>query len=284
MNNDILKHTQLILDNKIEINKQEPKKKYFLVYFLHNDDIVYIGRTLDVKVYVEERKVKYSATHYYFEEVAASEIDNYLAFLILEIQPIYNSQINKNSKYISCNTAKLDYFIDKTSFKKVYKEYGGYKFGSSLYIEKQIFDDVFAKVPYDKDMPKVKTRILLVEDYIQYQLDSTCGVVQDILYDKESNPVLAYRDYKTDYKKESENINILENKEYQVINLINSNTFEAMNHEGKKITLCANDYIPLGHYHKFNKNVVYTNKWISAINEDTKYHIRMEYQKELENK
>ncbi len=47
MNNDILKHTQLILDNKIEVNRQEPQRKDFIVYFLHHDDIVYIGKTLD---------------------------------------------------------------------------------------------------------------------------------------------------------------------------------------------------------------------------------------------
>ncbi len=117
MNKDILIHRQLILDNKIEINKQKPKKKYFLVYFLHNDDIVYIGKSINVKTYIEERKVKYSATHYYFEEVEADEIDNYLAFLILEIQLIYNNQINKNSKYISSNIAKIDYFIDKCQTK-----------------------------------------------------------------------------------------------------------------------------------------------------------------------
>lgn len=122
MINDILKKTQSIVDNKIVINKTEPEEvKYFIVYLLHNDDIVYIGKASDVIQYVAERKDKYASTHYYFEEVSAIEIDNYLAFLILEIQPIYNIRINNNSKYISSSAAKRDYFIDKNSFKKVYK-------------------------------------------------------------------------------------------------------------------------------------------------------------------
>lgn len=283
MNNDILKHTQLILDNKMEVNRQEPQRKDFIVYFLHHDDIVYIGKTLDVKVYVEERKVKYSATHYYFEEVAASEIDNYLAFLILEIQPIYNNQINKNSKYISSNIAKKDYFIDKTSFKKVYKEYGGYKFGNSLYIEKQIFDDVFAKIPYNKNMPKVWSKILLVDDFKLYP-QSQIGLVHDVLYDDNNNPINAFRDSRPDVKKDFENMNILENKEYQVINLIDSNTFEAINNEGKKITLSANDFDSSGIYSSFNENINYPNKWCRAFNEDMKYTIKMAYLKELENR
>lgn len=266
---DILKKQEELKDKKIEIleNIDEEIVRYFVVYLFHNDDIVYIGRTTNYIEYVKERKDKYNATHYTIEEINVNEIDNYIAELILELQPIYNNQLpNANTKYISSNMAKKDYRIGKPEIKKIYKEYGGYEFRNSIYIKKTIFNDIFAKTPYHKDMPKIGKKIYLVDNYKMAHINQFGGVVQDTLFDEDGNEVEAFVNYVPDVKKEYESVKYLEDKKYEVIELIDSETFEAVNYDnGKRVVLKASDSSYT--WSSFDENESYKDKWVYAIDE-----------------
>ena len=220
---DMIEKLQDIFDGAIKIEgKLIEDIKYFIVYFIHDNDIVFIGKTSNVLEYVNERKEKYSASHYYLEEIDANIIDNYFAQLILEIQPVFNSRIPNNTKYISHHIAKKDYFVYKPEFRKVFDEHGGYMYKNSLFIEKKIFDDVFARIPHNQDMPRIKRIILLVEDYKNLQLVQTGGMIEDTLYDISGNKVTALRDYKPDFPGEYKKIKTLEDYPFKCKILENS--------------------------------------------------------------
>lgn len=281
---DIVRKTQEIIKNKINIQTKENETiKYFIVYLICNDDIVFIGKTSNILEYIEERKEKYSITHYSFEEIEKDKIDNYMAEVILELQPIYNNRVPNNTKYISHNVAKKDYFIYKTEFRKVFEEYGGYKFKSSLYIEKKIFDDIFTQIPYHEYMPKIGKKILLLDDYKLAELNLGGGTVRDILYDESGNPVEAYRDYIPNYEEEYRKLKFLEEKEYKVVALIDSHTFQAVNYNNEKKILVKAE-------NKRASHIFFTNQdknsleyiWIDSIDEYTARSIRYNYLESLD--
>jgi len=270
---DIIKKTQELVAKRIDINSSEPDTvKYFIVYLLNGEDIVYIGRTSNAQEYLEEKKKKYSFTHYSIDEVDSTAVDNYLAETILSFQPIYNRNIPKNTKYISNNLAKQKYFISKLEFRKIFQEYGGFKYKSSLYIEKKIFDDIYAQEPYHENMPKIGNFINLKVDYNAAPINIHGGHVIDTLYDKEGTEVQALRDFMPNYKEEYKNLNYLEGKEYEVVSLIDSSTFEAIQKStGIKTVFKAE-----------NKSKPWVNnllggQWLDAVDECTSSAIRDKY-------
>lgn len=240
---DYLKKQLDIIDSKkLIVDKEVEQVEYFIVYFMHDRDIVYIGKTSNVFEYVHERKDKYSATHYNTEKVSIDNADNYLAEMILNIKPIHNKNIPKNTKYISNNQAKDKYFIHKPDFRKVFNEHGGVQYKSLLYIEKQIFDDIFAKEPYHEDMPKIGRRVNLVSDIDKAPICLHWGNEFRFLKDEEGNDVEALVDAKPDWKQNYKNMTYLQENEYEVINLIDTETFEAVCiSNGTKKTFRATD-------------------------------------------
>jgi hypothetical protein len=238
----IKKHEQVVSAKQKIFNAEKNDDIVNIVFVLHNDDIVYLGRTQGVPaVYAFEKSKQYHATHFYYEQVSASDVDNYLAELILKFQPMYNNRVPKNTKFISSHLAKEKYFISKAEFKKIYKEFGGYKFNTLLFIEKKIFDDVFAiSQPYHENMPKLGTYINLQKDYLLYPLDlreqdhnryiNEDGAIVDEFINYPENPEQKYK-----------NLQKLQELKYEVVQHLDSIHFKAINQEGVAVVLSAGD-------------------------------------------
>lgn len=205
-----------------------------IVYILNDDDIVYIGRTSQgVLKFVDEKSSKYHATHYYSEEIAAQDADNFLAELILKLQPIYNKNIPKNNKYISNSIAKESYFIPKIEFRKVFNEYAGIKYGNLLYLEKKLFDDIFAiSEKYHQDMPRIGTLINTIDDAKRIELNVNCYIQQHHSFKNEDgNKVEQFIHLKTSAIKEYSKLEELQRLAYEVVEFVDSENFIAINHD-----------------------------------------------------
>ena len=237
---DILKKKQDIISKRIEKPKdKEDGNHTTMVCLLNDNDIVFVGKTsLELLKYVIEKKSKYNFTHYYSESILTNEIDNFIAELILEMQPIYNKNVLKNTKYISNNFAKEKYHIHRADFRKVYNEFGGYKFGSTLYITKQLFDDIYAiSEPYSIDMPKVGTFINLdTENYPKNIYAYGMGGYSqeyDSFSNEKGNTVEQITHVYSTPKEDYDALQSLLEESFEVVELINSETFEVFNHKTK---------------------------------------------------
>lgn len=266
---DIIKKLSDLKASKIKIAKESTSEvKYFIVYFFHDEDIVYIGKTSNAMKYTVERLEKYNATAYSHEELSEDEVDNYLAELVLELKPIYNKTVPKNTKYISSSVAKDRYFIYKPEFKKLCEEHEGYRYINQHYISKDVFDSIYAREPYHKDMPKIGRRINLLKDFLDNPIDIYGGYVEEYLYDEDMNSVAALRNKECDPKNNYKNFIELEKKELEVIDVIDSNTFEAriLSTNIKMVFKCKNKCENKYSYLKENLNDEQI-LWCSAISE-----------------
>ena len=217
---DFDKIEEKVIQNKIIIPKKNENFSYVIInFFLKNNEIVYIEKTETEKLeYVIEKSNKFLCTHYFTETVNKDNADNILAELILTIQPSLNQRIPNNTKYIAHPKAKELYHIDKNVFKKHWKENGTLKFGTILFLEKKVFDDIFAiPEPYHKDMPKIGESINSAEDINNTPLCIYIDQYQH--YYQKTKKALIKEDYK--------NLKIRLKYSYIVTNILDSNTFEA---------------------------------------------------------
>ena len=155
--------------NKILIKNEKGSEKYKpIIFFFNNDEIIYIGKTDKVIFeYIHSKSNQINCTHYHIEFIDVNEINNIVAELILTITPKYNNKLPSNTKYISNNTAKKLYHINKREFKKHWNEHGRLRLGNSLFLEKNIFDNIFKiPEPYSENMPKVGTFVNKIEDFV----------------------------------------------------------------------------------------------------------------------
>lgn len=221
-----------INEKKIKILSNNMISKHtHIVFLLNGRDIVYIGKTKEtVEKYVYDKQKKITSTHYYSELINDEDIDNTIAEYILTIKPLHNKQVPKNTKYISNNQAVKLYFISKAEFRKHWKEHGNIKFGDAFYLEKKIFDDIFALPnPYHLNMPRINalindlhdiklTPINVFEDKYEYDRQET--IDGKII---ETNKIT----HGVDIEKNYNNLNIRLKHAYKVTNLLSSTTFEA---------------------------------------------------------
>jgi len=221
-----------VIQNKILItNKDISVEKKPIVFFLNNDEIVYIGKT-EKKVieYVLFRSEQINCTHYFSEFVNIDEIDNLIAELILTIKPIYHNKITKNTKYISNNKAKELYHIDKREFRKYWDESIGLKLGNSLFLEKKVFDDIFSiSKPFTKNMPKIGTLINSIDDIKNTPID-WYGQNQDYSEEKSKDgkvTVTLVTTYDVPITKNYNNLQLRFKHSFEVISFLDSNRFEA---------------------------------------------------------
>lgn len=239
---DIIKKKAQVLDTKILVNVKELKKEY-VVYLINNQDIIYIGKTGEYAKYIVEKADRYIFTHYAIEEFLGNSIDDYVAELILNIQPINNKSVPKNNKYISITQCKNKYGIYASKFKKIWNEVGKQlEINKIKYIETQIVQDytgIFKE--YHKDMPKRNSRIILIKDKKDIVGDGW-GVIVKTLYNDEGEAVRAMVDEEIDWNEAYKNY-IHNQKHYLYVNqIIDSEIFEATNKEfTKKYMLNAKD-------------------------------------------
>jgi len=222
-----------IVQNKIEIPNEDIDVEYKpIFFFLQNDEIIYIGKT-DKKIseYIFSKSKQLNCTHYFKELVNVNEIDNIMAELVLTMQPSLNSSVPKNTKYITHTKAKELFHITKNEFKKYWEENGKLKFRKTLFLEKKVFDDIFAiPEPYHKDMPKVGTFINSIEDVNNTPID-IYGLKQDYSRTKMDDGTLVEKiiTYNEDISNEDNyhNLQIRLQHAYIVTNILNEHTFEA---------------------------------------------------------
>ena len=261
---DVIKKSQLVLENKISFVPIEVSDvRYFIVYFIFQESIIYIGKTTNVSLYILKKQDFFQFDSYYFEETFGDIIDDILAELILNFQPLHNANMPANTKFISSSIAKSKYRIDLKQFKKVFKEHGGIQYRTALYIEKQIFDDIFGLVPYHPNMPKLHSRIILKKDYLQApESGMKSGFAYQTLYESDGNPVDALVQQRSDYKQHYEHIMFLINHEYIVTKLLDSENFEACCY-GKKLKIRLN----ANNYETNYGEIQHKDAWIKGINE-----------------
>ena len=235
---DFNKIKDKVIQNKILIPNEDISVEYKpIVFFIDNDEIVYVGKTeKKVLEYVFNRSKQIKCTHYFTELVNIDDIDNIIAELILTLKPIYHNKISPNTKYISNNNAKKLYHIDKREFRKYWNNSIGLKLGNTLFLEKRIFDDIFA-IPeaFSIDMPKVGTFINEKEDSDNRPLYINRDLREYESYkDKDGNWIekiirinLSKGEEKEESKMSYNNLKILIQHAYCVTNIINSKEFEA---------------------------------------------------------
>jgi len=228
-----------VIQNKIKISNENINVDYKpIFFFLQNDEIVYIGKT-DKKIseYILSKSKKFDCTHYFKELVNANEIDNIMAELVLTIHPSFNSFIPKNTKYITHTKAKESYHIEKDEFQKYWEENGKLKFRKTLFLEKKVFDDIFAiPMPYHKFMPKVGTEINDIKDIDNAPISDVW--IQECLKEKKDGKFIeSIISYKKDVPIEEryKNFQIRLERIYVVTKILNENVFEAYS-EYKNIT------------------------------------------------
>lgn len=259
---DILIKKSQVIENKISFNTNKPDINLTnIIYIIQKNDIVYIGNTTgSIQKYIEDKFTQYHASHYYTEQIKTKDANNYLAELILKFQPINNKNLPANDKYISNNMAKQNYFISKVDFKKSYKEYGGIKYRSALYMEKIIFDDIYGiSQKYHKDMPKIGTliNIQLDIDKIGFNYSQYHQEYKSFL-NNEGNSVEQITHVKLSAKEEYSKILKLREQAYEVIQLIDSENFIVVNNKKEKKHLNVND-------HKyFSQNTYSKQSWLRA--------------------
>lgn len=163
---DILKKQEDILKKKVCIKEKSIEEaESFVIYLIDANNIVFVGRTKEeIEVYINKKRKSIHATHYSVERVKDSEIDNYMAELIMKIQPIYNNKIPQNTIYISENQAKEQYHLGRREFKSVCRENNPMTFGNQVFMKKNVFDDIFAIEPLHKLMPKIGSTVLVADD------------------------------------------------------------------------------------------------------------------------
>jgi hypothetical protein len=229
---DTLKKQQQVVARKQPIIKTDASQDLInIVFLLDYGNIVYIGKTkIEPLVYAYETSKRYHCTDFYSEVVSLSKSKDYLAELILTIQPLYNKKVPSSDKFISSNRAKKDYRISKREFKKVLEEYGGHIFlNNLLFLEKKVFDDVFAMEPYHENMPRINGReIILCQDYIDLNRCSTNGY--KTLFDEHGNEVEALVNFEVSWQEVYEKYIHNENNSFIVTKLIDSKTFQAVRH------------------------------------------------------
>jgi len=210
-----------------------------IVFFLNNDEIIYIGKTeKKVLEYVFNRSKQINCTHYFTELVNIDEIDNILAELVLTIKPAYNPYVPKNTQFITHTKAKEAYHIEKKEFQKYWKDNGKLMFRKTLFLEKKVFDDIFSiSQPYSSNMPKVGTYINCIEDihntpididelgqsYSRREMDDG-KIIEEITTFRRDIPI----------KENYENLQLRLKYAYQVTSILNHNTFEAYSKYKKK--------------------------------------------------
>jgi len=261
---DIIKKAQLVLENKISfVPIEESEVRHFIVYFIFKEGIVYIGKTTNALQYILKKQDSFQFDSYYIEETFGDIVDDILAELILNFQPLHNVNIPINTKFISNSIAKSKYRVDLRQFKKMFNEYGGIQYRTALYVEKQIFDDILGLVPYHRDMPKLHSRINLKKDYLQApQSGMNSGLVYQTLYESDGKPVDALVQQYPDYKQHYEHIMYLINHEYIVTKLLDSENFEAHCY-GKKLKIRLN----ANNYDNNYGEIQHENAWIKGVNE-----------------
>ena len=234
-----------VIQNKILIPNEDISIEYKpIVFFIDNDKIVYIGKTeKKVLEYVLIRSKQIKSTHYFTELVSIDEIDNIIAELVLKLKPIYHNKIPKNTKYISNNKAKELYHIDKREFREYWNRSIGLNLGNTLFLEKKIFDDIFAiPEPFSKNMPKVGTFINNIEDIKNCPIvDNRFSQQYESYKDESGNWVekiinlnLSIDEEKKEAEMNYKNLQILIKHAYHVTNIINSLEFEAYSEYKKK--------------------------------------------------
>lgn len=220
-----------VIQNKILISNEDMSIQYKpIVFFIDNDEIVYIGKTeKKILEYVSYRSKEINCTHYFIELVNVDEINNIIAELILTFKPIYNNRTPKNTKYISNSNAKELYHIDKREFRKYWDESIGLKLGNTLFLEKRLFDDIFSiPNPYSKNMPKIGTLINTIEDVQNTPIDRY-GQNQSYSEEIEDGKMVITHVtiYDVPKKQNYNNLQIRLQHAYVVINILNEDVFEA---------------------------------------------------------
>jgi len=241
----IVKKNQVISEKRVFTPDEKDEDFTNIIFILNDNDIVYIGRTIkSIQSYLEEKFSKYHATHYYTEQVTTKDANNYLAELILKFQPINNKNIPQNNKYISNSMAKQDYFIDKRDFRKSFNEHGGIKYRNALYLKKQIFNDVYGlSEKYNQDMPKIGTYINMTIDAERIGLNvNLYNQEYSMFNDENGNKVEQITHLKSSAKEEYNKMLELQQLAYEVIQLLDSENFIAVNSSGEKKRLNANEH------------------------------------------
>jgi hypothetical protein len=208
---------------------------------LNGDDIVFVTKTADYKKYIEEKKNHLRFTHYFIEELEVEEATNYVAELVLKLKPIFNNSVPINSKYISSEKAKNKYSVPKNEFKMIWKEFGEQLlFEDRMYIETQIIQDITGQFKENhRDLPKVgRGRIILKENYVK---SHTGGLQHTILFDENGIERDAFVESGPDWQEVYDCLIHNQENHLTVINIIDTETFEAIDKNGKKYTLSAND-------------------------------------------
>jgi len=242
---DFNKIKDKVIENKILIPNEDISVEYKpIVFFIDNDEIVYVGKTeKKVLEYVFNRSKQVKCTHYFTELVNIDDIDNIIAELILTLKPIYHNKISPNTKYISNNNAKKLYHIDKREFRKYWNESIGLKLGNTLFLEKRVFDDIFAiPEPFSGNMPKVGSLLNEIEDSTNRDLYNNRDLREYESYrDEDGNWIekLIHRNLPDEEEKKEANIGytnlqILIKHSYTVTNIINAKEFEAYSEYKKK--------------------------------------------------
>ncbi len=239
---DILRKSQEILKNKIEFNRVDKEiSTIYIIYFINNDDIVYIGKSADHKKYIEDKKDNFLFTHYSLEKVNVDIADNYMAELVIKLEPINNKAIPKNTKYISAYSAKEKYGVYKPEFKKLWNSEGEkLTFNSNIILEINIIQDATGQFKANHpDLPKQHvSNIIFTEDYMPLPHG---GHEFKTLFDKDGNEVNALVDIKSTWKEMYDMYMHNYDKQMNVHKIIDTESFEAMDNKGKKYTLYAKD-------------------------------------------
>ena len=268
---DFNKIKDKVIENKIVIPRKDNSIKYkSIIFFLNGNEIVYIGKTeKKILEYVIERSNKFQSTHYFTELVELNDFDNIMAELILTIQPINHNKIPKNTKYISHHKAKEEYHISKTEFKKYWKEYNGLLFRKTLFLEKKVFNDIFLKLPYSSNMPKIGTLINTIEDIENTPIDEY-GQNQNYSKEKTKDGKIVetlITTYDVPIKQNYNNLQTRLKHSFEVISLLDSYRFEAYSkYKNIKRIFNVNDHTWKKILPKYEQNSIF-NKYYESLNQ-----------------
>lgn len=239
----IVKKKDIVANKSPYVSINTTNSKTYILFLLNDDnDIVHICRTIDFHEKLKEKKTKILFTHYSVEEIDTDIANDYLAELIIKFNPFGNTSVPSNNKFLSHHQAKEKYRINKTEFKKIWKEHGDkLMFEDRYYIEAKIIQDALGQFEeYHKDMPKVNGKyIILKKNILSYE--SFGGLELQTLYNEDEEPVEAYADAEIDWQEIHDRYMHNQNHALNVTEVIDTVNFIAEDKDGKTYSLNAND-------------------------------------------
>jgi len=255
MNRDYQKKNQELGKEKKSVSVLDEPKPY-LAYFWRGEELCFIGQNSSIgsEKYVKERIAQHGFSHYYIEELGVMTVDdivNYHAEMILNLLPLNNKSIPKNTKYISSKEAADKYRVNKSEFSELAKKNNAKSIGNTLYLERKVFDEIYHMDPFHEYMPRSKDIIVVMKGDVFKKIEYSLlgGGDQKYFFEKrEKNREIGivettYPTIQENYKRLLE----IQDNSYTVKELIDSDRFIAYSSEGKAIELRAEDKGVLWH-------------------------------------